>query len=239
MPASTQPDLALVLPSIPKFTVDSTGLDIRETLTTDDFAAICDRAGHAAGACAWIIGDLLVYGERGWGQGTLFEGVPQADRTSPAFYVKMAALTGVDISTLQHWAYVSRRVPKELRSPHVSHKAHAKVARLVRDEDKRKWIGVAEKHALAKTPLSGRRLARSIVAGRLVSAKELAADRDKGVDCINIHVERIRAFTRELENDGWFDSASPEMAAGMLRDLAPIFTLRTRLEHIVNQGRLV
>ena len=51
---------------------------------------------------------------------TLWPGTPEADRVPISRYEEAVTLTGIDLTTLQHYAYVARHVPRELRNEHIS-----------------------------------------------------------------------------------------------------------------------
>lgn len=230
MPQKNTSQSQIALPSSKKFAVGETGLTIHEELTLSDLESIVSQVGRATRACAWILGDILVYGEGRVAQGTLWADIPAQDRIPEKLYKDWSLKTGIDITTLQKWAWIAKNVPPSIRSAHVSHEAHSKVAKLTRDEEKARWIKLAEEASLENAPITSRRLGRSISAGRLVTAEEMLEwDTDQGVNTITHHVNRIFAFERELEKDGWFDRATPDMAIALLKDLRPVTTFQARL----------
>jgi hypothetical protein len=206
------------------------GLDVPSSLSLGEWQDIGRQMAMAIRSAAFVIGDWLVYGEGRGGQMTLFPDMPEADRVSRRLYVEAVRLTGCDMTTLQHYAHVARRVPRSMRNEHVSWEHHRKVAKLRDDDEKRRWLVLAAGKLLAGHPLSLRIFARSIQAGRLMSADELDAERsDTGIENVHPYVNRIVAFFARLRDSGWLANADEHKRAALKRDLQPIIDIYTSL----------
>ena len=206
------------------------GLDVSNPLSHGEWQEIGRQMAMAIRSAAFVIGDWLVYGEGRGGQMTLFPDMPEADHVSRRLYREAVRLTGCDLTTLQHYAYVARRVPRSLRNADISWEHHRKVAKLRDDADKRRWLQLAAEKLLADHPLSLRLFARSIQAGRLMNADELDAERsDTGIENVHPYVNRIVAFFARLRDSGWLANAGKEKRAALKRDLQPIIDIYNEL----------
>ena len=205
-------------------------LDIPQPLTLAEWRTMGRRIGTAMRCAGFVIGDWLVYGEGRNGQMTLFAEIPEARTVAGWLYAEAAQLTGLDVATLQNYAYVARRVPPSLRNEGVSWEHHKKVAKIKDNDEQRRWIEVAANQREAGALVSVRRFARSIQAGRLLTPGELEADdTDAGIDNVHPHVNRIVAFFARLKDSGWLKTADEEKRAALKRDLHPIIEIYTSL----------
>jgi hypothetical protein len=214
----------------PKITLTSLGLDVHERLTLEEWRDIGARIGAAMRSVAFVIGDWLVYADGRDGQITLWDEIPKQDRVPGWAYAEAAQLTGMDVSTLHNYAYVARHVPQSLRNERLSWEHHKKVAKLKDDAEKLRWLRIAVKEGCNGEPISTRRLARSIQAGRLLAVDELDADdAERGIENVHPYVNRICAFIGKLRQAGWFHDAPPEKRAALKRDLQPVVDLYAQL----------
>ncbi len=205
-------------------------LDVTQPLSLTEWRDIGRQFATAMRTVAFVIGDWLVYGEGRDGQMTLFADIPESDRVSKQHFHDAMRQTGLDITTLQHYAYVARHVPRSLRNEHVSWEYHRKVAKLRDDDEKRRWLELAAEMFLEGNPLTLLRFSRSIQAGRLMSAKELEAERaDRGTENIHPYVNRIQAFFGRLRDSGWLRNAGEHKRAALKRDLQPIIDIYNQL----------
>jgi hypothetical protein len=121
---------------------------------------------------------------------------------------------------------VSRNVPRPLGNDRLSWEHHRKIAKLRDDAETVRWLRIAVKAGRDGQPVSTRRLARSIAAGRLLSIKEMQAnDSDRGIMNIHPFVNSICAFFGKLRANKWFEQATPEKRAALKRDLQPVVDL--------------
>lgn len=92
------------------------------------WVAIGHWLGGISTAVKWWIGDWLSFGEGAWGER----------------YAQAAEATGLDIGTLQNWAYTCRQVLPSRRRAELSFTAHYAVAKLEPAEQE-EWLGYAVK----------------------------------------------------------------------------------------------
>ena len=100
----------IILPN-PKVSISPVGMRISSELSFEEWSELATSIGQAARSIGFIIGDWLVYGQ------SLFGTEGFADRRVDAASYQVAInATGLDLSTLQNYAYVSRNMPFSLRS---------------------------------------------------------------------------------------------------------------------------
>ena len=214
----------------PKIDLTRTGMDVSEPLSHAEWRELGERIGQAMQSAAFIIGDWLVYGEGRVAQGTFWSDIPAQDKIPIKIYEEAVEITGMDLRTLVTYAYVSKNIPKSLRNEQVSWEHHKKVAKVRDDAEKTRWLKITEEHHLANEPLSTRRLARSIEAGRLLSIEEMEPDEnDRGIENVHPYVNSICAFWGKLVRGGWLNNATPEQRDALRRDLLPVVEIYHRL----------
>lgn len=202
------------------------------------WAAIGSWLGGISGAVKWWIGDWLAFGEGAWGER----------------YAQAAEATGLDIGTLQNYAYVCRQVLPSRRRPELSFTSHLKVAKLNPPEQKA-WLDHAIKHNLRSKELEAAiRENGGKLPGRRHTVDETAEleQRPRGddhqedelktyrVNVISIGVAEIQAPTkaaaqrraRESDFDS-FELQHPEPQITSLGENEPIATGCGRIERPV------
>lgn len=216
-----------LVPLNPKVTMTPLGLEVHEPLTFAEWCEIGRRIGRAMRSIAFVVGDWLVYGEGRDGQQMFWPEIPEHDIIPHHLYAEASRLTGMDLSTLHNHAYVARHVHRSLRNEKLAWEHHKKVAKLKDDAEKARWLRIAVKAVGSNgRPISARRLARSIQAGRLLTVEEMAAtDADTAIETVHPHVNGIVTFIGKLRSAGWFDDAPPEKRAALKRDLEPVVEL--------------
>jgi len=225
--SETMSDLAI---GNPKIALTHLGMDVSEPLSHDEWREIGLRLGRAMRSAAFVIGDWLVYGEGRAAQGTFWSDIPAQDSITKQVYDEAAELTGMDWATLQNYAYVSRKIPRSLRNGHLSWEHHKKIARIKDDQEKTRWLKLAAENGISGKPVSTRRLARSIEAGRLLTPAEMRAnDTDRGILTVHPGVNSICAFWGTLVRGGWLESATPEKREALKRDLQPVIEIYQQL----------
>ena len=214
----------------PKIALTRLGMEVSEPLSHEEWREIGVRLGRAMRSAAFVIGDWLVYGEGRAAQGTLWSEIPAQDSVAKPVYEEASELTGMDVATLANYAYVSRNIPRSLRNENLSWEHHRKVARIRDDFEKTRWLELAAQKKIEGKPISTRRLARSIEAGRLLTPAEMRAnDADRGIENVHPHVNSICAFWGKLMRSGWLDSATPEKREALKRDLQPVIEIYQQL----------
>jgi hypothetical protein len=95
-----------------------TGCTLSEGLPFDTWADLLSKTVQVRGACHWILGDQLLYGENNYGER----------------FAQAVTLTGLRLQTLRNVASVCRKIPYHRRRPDLSFSHHAEVASLPDDE---------------------------------------------------------------------------------------------------------
>jgi hypothetical protein len=213
----------IILPS-DKVRISPIGMQVTGELTFDEWRDLAGSIGMAARSVAFIIGDWLVYGQGLFGT----DGFPEK-RVDPASYKLALETTGLDLSTLQGYAYVSRSVPYSLRSERLSWEHHRILAKLP-DDTQRDWIQKCEAEETAGRRMSTRRLRKSINLGRVATEKDLEPDpADSGIESHLPFVNRLVAWWRRMQSDRFLHDATPEQREAIKRDLQPIITIYEQL----------
>jgi hypothetical protein len=88
---------------------------------------------------------------------------------------EIIAATGLDLSTVQNYAYVSRNVPYAVRSELLSWEHHRLLAKLpaAKQAD---WIAACVAEEQAGRRMTTRRLRKSLALGRLASGQDMEPD---------------------------------------------------------------
>lgn len=108
--------------------ITATSLNLPPDLPFDQFEALAYMFGRIRDQSAWVIGDLLNYGEKAYGHK----------------YAQAEAATGLAEQTLMNYSSVCGRVPKSRRRKGLKFSHHAEVASLSPD-DQNHWLSLAYK----------------------------------------------------------------------------------------------
>ena len=207
-----------------KVKISPLGLQASSKLTGDEWAAMAPLLGNAARALAFIIGDWLVYGDDLFGVDS-----PPNRHISAALYEKAATDTGLDIPTLQIYAFVSRRVPHRLRSERLSWEHHKVLAKMSETEQA-EWIQTCHAEEDSGRRMTLRRLRKSILLGRIATPSDLEPDEsDKGVENHIPFVNRLSLWWRHMQEDRFLVSATYEQRQALKRDLEPVVNIYNQL----------
>lgn len=213
----------ITLPS-PKVAISPVGLQIQTELTFDEWTELAASIGHASRSIGFIVGDWLVYGQNLFGP----EGVPERRVSSDAYQTAIAA-TGLDLSTLQNYAYVSRNMPFSLRTERLSWEHHRLMAKLP-EGDKQDWIEACVTEEDAGRRMSTRRLRKSLNLGRVATEKDLEPeDSDKGVENHIPFVNRLVVWWKRMQGNKFLADATDEQKAALKRDLEPVISIYNQL----------
>lgn len=218
------PDLGL--PS--KFVVGHTGLELSGKPTLAEWQKAGLYIATAMRSVAFVVGDWLIAAEQ---MPDLFgeTGGPKKE-LSRTVMEEAVRITGIDYSTLHNYAYVARQVPPGIRTEWLSWEHHRRVAKLKSDSEKDKWLLLAADAKRQGEPISTRRLARSIAAGRLLSIEEMLQDpADRRTENVAPYVQGIVTFFAKLREAKWFDGVHREQLLALSRDIKPVVDLYDRL----------
>jgi hypothetical protein len=214
----------LTLPN-PKVSITRLGMRINGNLSVEEWQELATCIGELATSIAFIVGDWLVYGQQ-----SLFgiDGWPDR-RVKHANYDFALKSTGLDLSTLQNYAYVSRSIPYSVRSERLSWEHHRLLAKLP-DADMQNWIKTCEAEEDAGRRMSTRRLRKSLALGRVATAADLQPDdADDGQENHIPLVNRFCGWWRRLQTSRFLATATREQRAAMKRDLEPIINIYNQL----------
>ena len=214
---------SLKLPN-PKVTVSRIGLQISDKLSVEEWQELATSIGEAASSIAFIVGDWLVYGQSLFGT----DGDPDRKVDHPSYQLALKA-TGLDLSTLQNYAYVSRNMPFSLRNERLSWEHHRLMAKLPEGEQQ-DWIEACVAEEDAGRRMSTRRLRKSLNLGRIATDKDLEPDdSDKGIDNHIPFVNRLSVWWKRMKANRFLDTATDEQREALKRDLEPIVTIYNQL----------
>jgi hypothetical protein len=143
------------------------GLQLRPGMRFEAWATLGCRISGITNACAWCLGDWLVYGEQTFG---------------PRYKTALAA-TSLNYQTLRNYAWVARRFEVSRRRDTLSFQHHAEVAALP-EPHQDLWLLRAERSRWSRNELR-RRLSAERRAGH-------GSDVQPGVR-LSLQVERSRA----------------------------------------------
>jgi len=133
--------------------VTPSGLQIPSGTDYDAWLTMGRRITGVANACAWCLGDWLVYGEETFG----------------SRYRTALKATSLDYQTLRNYAWVARRFEMSRRRDNLSFQHHAEVAALP-DAHQDLWLRRAERARWSRNEL--RRRLRDERRDRLASGAE-------------------------------------------------------------------
>lgn len=112
------------------------GLQLSADIDFDAWAALGARMAPMTSACAWCLGDWLVFGERAYGQR----------------YKTALEATSLDYQTLRNYAWVARTFPLSRRRDRLSFQHHAEVAALPEPQQEL-WLMRAERSRWSRNEL--------------------------------------------------------------------------------------
>ena len=208
-----------------KVRIRPVGMEITSELSIDEWSQLADPIGNASRSVAFIIGDWLIHGEKA------FRGKQNTStsRIASKKYHLALANTGLDLTTLQNYAYVCRKVPLATRSEQLSWEHHKVLAKLP-PLDQQVWIERCHEEMKTGNPISTRRLRKSISLGRLATPDDLEPDpADKGIENHIPFVNRLVGWWRGMQDDEFLTKATPEQRDALKRDLAPVVEIYEQL----------
>ena len=213
----------LKLPN-PKVTISRIGMQFTSDLTVEEWQELAPCIGEVASSIAFIVGDWLVYGQSLFG----IDGFPDRKVDNRSYELAIKA-TGLDLSTLQNYAYVSRSIPYSRRSERLSWEHHRLLAKLP-DEKQTDWIATCEAEDDAGRRMSTRRLRKSLSLGRVATAQDMEPDdTDKGVENHIPFINRLALWWRRMQEDRFLARSTREQRQALKRDLQPVIDIYNQL----------
>lgn len=192
------------------------GIDFKGDISRDEWIALGQKLGSAGRSIGFLIGDWLNYGngKGSWGD----------------TYSEAMKITGLENKTLRNYASVSRKVHLSLRKDNLPFEVHCKVAPIKDPQDQEKWLKIAQKQAQNGTPVSSRRLAKSIVIGRLAKEEEMQTEEiDRGRKSAQLHVLRLMTFWKKAKEKDFLNTASLYRIRNLMTDLQPVLEMYDEL----------
>lgn len=213
----------IILPN-PKVSISPVGMRISSELSFEEWSELATSIGQAARSIGFIIGDWLVYGQSLFGT----EGFADRRVDSASYQVAINA-TGLDLSTLQNYAYVSRNIPHSLRTERLSWEHHRLVAKFPQAAQEQ-WIEACVAEEDAGRRMSTRRLRKSLNLGRIATAEDLEPqEADKGIENHLPYVNRISVWWKRMQRDRFLSTATDEQREALKRDLEPVVAIYQQL----------
>ena len=207
-----------------KVTLSPIGMQVHGDLTPAEWEALAESIGQAARSIGFIVGDWLVYGQGLFG----IDGFPDK-KVDHASYELAIDATGLDRSTLQNYAYVSRSIPFSLRTEQLSWEHHRLMAKLPGDQQEQ-WIQRCLDEEQAGRRISTRRLRKSISLGRVATPDDMEPDpADKGIENHIPFVNRLVVWWKRMQQDRFLDKATEEQREALKRDLEPVVAIYDQL----------
>lgn len=213
-------------PTSGRYELSEVGITFNEDISFEEWADLGQRIACAGRSLGFLIGDWINYGESRKDYGEK--------------YSEALVATGLEYITLKHYSRVARNVDRVTRITQLSFEHHRKVAMLEPEEQKR-WLKVAKKALDNGKPLSTRRLAKSIVLGRVADDEDMQTPQaDRGIDNVHPHVNRIVSFWGKMKRSGWLDTADEDRLQNMLKDLQPVLEIAQELrEALAEAGGMI
>lgn len=222
--------MSVALPSHSKIQISPTGLDVLSPLTFEEWSGVASSLGNAARSIAFVIGDWLVYGEANFRKG------PAASRVATDVYDAAIQATGLDRTTLQNYAYVSRRVARNRRKEVLAWEHHKVVAKLPAAEQSR-WLSLAAPKKNQRA-IGAMRLRKSIIAGRVLTVEEMVVDpADRGRKNHIPYINRLCAWWSDMKDKKWPQRATAEQVEAVLRDFKWVMSIQDELKLLVEFKR--
>lgn len=181
------------------------------------------RIGAAARSMAFVVGDWISYGGA-------FPHPQGAEKCPQTGILNIAAeCTGLDIPTLEAYAYVAAKVPREWRSERLSWEHHRLIAKLP-PLDREQWIKDCVAEVDSGSPLTLRRLRKSINLGRMATSADLEPDpADKGIENHVPYVNRLSAWWKRMKKNQFMQNSTPEQREALMHDLKPVVDIYEEL----------
>lgn len=194
------------------YALTATGIEFHEDISKEEWTELGRKLGEAGRSLGFLIGDWLNYGNgKGqWGD----------------TYTEAMRITGLEYKTLRDYASVSRKIKLSLRNDNLAFELHKKIAPIKDESEQRKWLEVAERQAKKGKPMSSRRLAKSILLGRIAKESDMTLPANlKGRKNVHPYVNRLMTFWNKLKEDKWLETTDSFMLNAMLEDLQPVIEM--------------
>ena len=207
------------------YRISPVGIEFLCELDQQAWSELGAKLGKAGRSIGFLIGDWLNYGEGKGEWGNAYESAMR--------------ITKLDYGVLRHYASVAKNVQLLTRVNNLSWDHHRKVAPLKTEEEKRKWLQVALQECDKQNgkPMSARRLAKSILLGRVAKVEEMSVPpNDRGIDNMSPHVTRIVVLWGKLKRSGYLGNTSVDDMLDLIDELQPVVDIVQELHEAVSEA---
>lgn len=198
------------------YQISPLGIQFDGNISHEEWVQLGQRLGKAGRSIGFLIGDWLNYGngKGDWGD----------------TYTEAMRITGLENKTLRNFASVSRKIQLSLRKDNLAFEVHSKIAPIKDPEDQKKWLKIAAKQAENGTPISSRRLAKSIILGHVATDEDMEVpEEDRGRKKAQLHVLRLMTFWRKTKEKDFLNTASLYRIRTLMQDLQPVLDIYDEL----------
>lgn len=216
------------------FRITPVGIEFLADISFPEWEDLGAKLGNAGRSIGFLIGDWLNYGE---GKGPRFYGaVEDENGEKPNIYTPAMKITKLDYQTLANYANVAKKVKFYSREYNLSFKHHSKVAPLKTDEEQQRWLRIAVKEGEKQNgkPMSSRRLAKSILLGRVAKPEDMVVpDDDKGRENMTFYVTRIVVLWGKFKRNGVVTPEDTDTMYNIIEELRPVYNILQELKEAI------
>ncbi|MBC2595659.1 hypothetical protein H5P28_15430 [Ruficoccus amylovorans] len=221
----------------PAYRISPMGIEFTGEVSFQEWTDLGKKLGDAGRCLGFLIGDWINYGE---GKGPRFYGAEEDENGQKKnIYTPAMKITGLDYNTLSTYAGVARKVKFSMRVENLSFDHHRKVAPLKTDEEKRKWLRIAneERKKQDDKPMSARRLAKSILLGRVAKPEDMmVSEVDRKRENMTYYVTRIVVLWGKFKRNGVVTPDDTDTMLNLIDELRPVLNIVQELRQGIDQA---
>jgi len=206
----------------PAFRLSPVGIEFLGELDQQDWIELGTKLGNVGRSVGFLIGDWLNYGDGKGDWGNAYENA--------------MSITGLDYGTLKNYASVAKKVQLSLRNDNLSWDHHRRVAPLKTDEEKKKWLKLAQKERDKQNgkPMSARRLAKSILLGRVAKPEDMSVpETDRKKENMTFFVTRIVVLWGKFKRKGVVSTDDVDTMRDVIDELQPVIDIVQELREAI------
>lgn len=207
------------------YRISPMGIEFTGEVSFQEWKDLGGRLGNAGRSLGFLIGDWLNYGDGKGEWGNTYDNAME--------------ITGLDYNELAKFASVSRKVQFWLRRQNLGFEHHRKVAPLKTDEEKSKWLQIAEKERNKQNgkPMSARRLAKSILLGRVAKPEDMTVpENDRGRKNMTFYVTRIVVLWGQFKRKGVVTPEDTDTMLNIIDELRPVLEIVQELRQAIRDA---
>jgi hypothetical protein len=221
----------------PAYRISPMGIEFTGEVSFQEWTDLGKKLGDAGRCLGFLIGDWINYGE---GKGPRFYGAEEDENGQKKnIYTPAMKITGLDYNELAKFASVSRKVQFWLRRQNLGFEHHRKVAPLKTDEEKKKWLQIAEQERNKQNdkPMSARRLAKSILLGRVAKPEDMmVSEVDRKRENMTYYVTRIVVLWGKFKRNGVVTPDDTDTMLNLIDELRPVLNIVQELRQGIDQA---